>query len=215
MPRHIFVDESGNMDFTSRGTKYFILGSLTMESCELGAELLDLRRHLATHKLDLPTGFHATEDKQIVRDEVFKILARHDFRFDATIFEKAKAYPRVRETPVDFYNFAWYFHLKYLMPWVVPGSDHIFVAAATINLKWKRDQANAALATVVSNTAGATPFTAVSWDASSEPCLQAADYCCWAIQRKLTRNDDRSYVLIREKIKSEFDLFRWGAETYY
>lgn len=209
MNKSVFVDESGNLDFSSDGTKYFILGSVTMESCDIGAELLDLRRHFATKGQDLPTGFHAAEDKQAVRNEVFKIIARHDFRFDATIFEKAKAYPRIRQTPVDFYNFAWYFHLKHLMPIIGRDRGHVFVAAATINLKWKREQAIAAISTAVRTTIEATPFSTVAWDCGSDPCLQAADDCCWALQRKLVKNDDRSDGLIEEKIKSQHDLFRW------
>lgn len=175
MRQHVFVDESGNLDFSHNGTRYFLLGSVTLESCDIGAELLDLRRHLVGRGLDLHNGFHATEDRQAVRNEVFQIIGRYDFRFDVTIFEKAKAYPRIRETLVDFYNFAWYHHLKYVMPQISDGCDHIFVAAATINLKWKRDQANAALATAVHNTIGATSFSAASWASSSEPCLQVAD----------------------------------------
>jgi hypothetical protein len=28
----------------------------------------------------------------------------------------------------------------------------------------------------------------------SDPCLQVADYCTWAIQRKWERGDERSHV---------------------
>lgn len=48
----------------------------------------------------------------------------------------------------------------------------------------------------------------------SDPCLQIADYCTWAIQRQWERNDTRSTDLIKDKIKTQFDV--WGrGETYY
>jgi hypothetical protein len=53
------------------------------------------------------------------------------------------------------------------------------------------------------------------WPAESDPCLQVADYCTWAIQRKWERGDTRSYDLIEDKIESEFDAWEIGANHYY
>lgn len=44
---------------------------------------------------------------------------------------------------------------------------------------------------------------------------QIADYCSWAIQRKWESGDQRSYDLIRDKIRSEFDAFSTGSMYYY
>lgn len=53
------------------------------------------------------------------------------------------------------------------------------------------------------------------WPAASDPCLQVADYCSWALQRKWEVADLRSYNLIAPKVQSEFDLFAAGKTTYY
>ena len=53
------------------------------------------------------------------------------------------------------------------------------------------------------------------WPSNSDPCLQIADYCTWAIQRKWEKNDSRSYDLIKDKIVSEYDIFRFGSTYYY
>jgi hypothetical protein len=50
------------------------------------------------------------------------------------------------------------------------------------------------------------------WRAAVEPCLQVADYCCWAVHRKWERNDKRSYELISDRIDSEFALFGNSGE---
>jgi hypothetical protein len=44
------------------------------------------------------------------------------------------------------------------------------------------------------------------WPAPSDPCLQVTDYCCWAIQRKWERKDDRSFDLIRHFIAKEQEI---------
>jgi len=53
------------------------------------------------------------------------------------------------------------------------------------------------------------------WPPESDPCLQVADYCVWAIQRKWERDDSRSYDLIKDKIESEFDVWSIGSTHYY
>jgi hypothetical protein len=50
--------------------------------------------------------------------------------------------------------------------------------------------------------------------AMSDPCLQAADYLTWAVQRKYERDDSRSYDLIEPLIRSEFEPFSTGDTQY-
>lgn len=37
----------------------------------------------------------------------------------------------------------------------------------------------------------------------------------WAIQRKYERGDSRSYNLMKHKVRSEFEPFKFGPKTYY
>jgi hypothetical protein len=71
------------------------------------------------------------------------------------------------------------------------------------------------VAGVVRETARTAVARTAYWPAASDPCLQVADYCCWAIQRKWERGDMRLYELIASKIRSEFDVFRLGTTVYY
>lgn len=68
---------------------------------------------------------------------------------------------------------------------------------------------------VVRQVTPTTSFRAASWSGASDPCLQAADYCAWAVQRKWEVGDLRSYALIQAKIATEFDVFRMGTAEYY
>src|SRR5262245_39895401 len=99
--RYIFADESGDFTF-ARGdnvSRFFIVCTIIMDTCEAGDDLLALRRKLAWKRAPLGDYFHATADKQEIRDEVFKLLADCDFTVQATIMEKSKAQPQVRVTP--------------------------------------------------------------------------------------------------------------------
>ncbi len=48
-----------------------------------------------------------------------------------------------------------------------------------------------------------TAFTKTETD----PCLQAADYLTWAVQRKYEQDDPRSYDLIQHHVHSEYSPF--------
>ena len=109
MRKYIYSDESGNFDFSRNkdATTYFILTTVILDSHQIELDLLELRRELAWKGIELGDWrFHATENSQQVRDEVFKVLSRHNFRVDATILEKPKAQSRIRSSDMLFYKYA-------------------------------------------------------------------------------------------------------------
>ena len=84
---YIYLDESGNFDFGAKGTKYFVLCAVAT------LQPLDSKNSLQSLKYDcLAQGyniecFHASEDRQWLRDEVFKRIREHQnisFNFVAT-----------------------------------------------------------------------------------------------------------------------------------
>jgi hypothetical protein len=164
--------------------------------------------------LHLDEHFHATEDPQAVRDEIFDLLGRSDLRVDATILEKRKAQPHLHSERA-LYKMAWYMHFKYVAPRVATRHDRLMVMAASLGTKKKRSAFHRAVDDVVHQVAPCHSYRVAFWSMESDPCLQVADYCTWAIQRKWERSDTRSYDLIKSKIHSEKDIWRVGTRYYY
>lgn len=213
--RYVFADEAGNFDF-SRGhgaSRYFILCTVASHHCEAGDALLALRRDLGWRGLHLDQVFHATEDPQAVRDEVFALLADMDCWIDATVLEKCKAQPHLRDE-AQLYKMAWYLHFKYLAR-QMDSSDRLFVAASSLGTKKARGALHTAVDDVVRQLSPCRSHRVAFWPANSDPCLQVADYCTWAVQRKWEKADDRSHILIAPKIRSEFDVWQLGRVNYY
>lgn len=212
---YLFSDEAGNFDFrTGRGaTKYFILGTVVMTDTDVGHELIELRRELAWQGVGLESCFHATEDKQVVRDAVFDVLDGADFRADFTVFEKSKTQPH-RQNMEGFYKLAWFMHMKHVGPKVIGRRDEVLVVAASLGTKKRRRAIRLGIEDVISQVTP-RPWEVAFWPADSDPCLQVADYCTWAVQRKWEGGDDRSYKRIENKIATEYDIFWWGNHHYY
>ncbi len=219
MRSYIYADESGNFDFSDGpgATRYFILTTVTVADDAIERDLQELRRELAWEGEPLAAGFHATNDKQRVRDRVFAAIVQHDFRVDATILEKRKVTPRLRSTEARFYGFSWYAHLTGLIPVLTQSSDELLIIAASIGTGAMRSALQLEVSIAESNSAMPVAVRSAMWPASTTSLLQVADYCAWALQRKWERepSDTRSYDLIRDRIASEFDVFRAGMAAYY
>jgi hypothetical protein len=214
---HVFADEAGCFTFERKPnvSKYFILCTVSMRDCSIGSELLNLRRELVWKGVKLGEYFHASNDQQIIRDEVFKVICNHDLRIQATIMEKSKAQPQVRVDRPTFYQYGWFFHFRHGIAKSIPTCVETLVTAATLGTG--REKA-AFLRAVNSVMAQILPFGSWKTDfcpAAADPCVQVADYCAWAIQRKLERGDSRAYDLIKQKIVYEYDLWQRGTTHHY
>jgi len=218
---HVFGDEAGDLAFRppSEGiSRYFIIGTVALDDCAIGSELLDLRRELAWNGLHLDC-LHATSDKQRVRELVYDIIARRNLRFDATILDKRKARPYTYGDPLYFYKLAWYLHFKYVAEEIADARDELLVVASSLQIKRKIKTTKAAIHKAVTEVVNQVSPTVVCHcaftPAKTDPCLQIADYMTWAIQRKYEVDDLRSYERIEHQIKSEFEPFAVGPETFY
>lgn len=216
---HIFADEAGDFEFSRKPnvSRYFILCTVSMHSCQIANVLLELRRQLAWDGQPLGEYFHASKDKQVVRDAVFEKICNHDFQIQATIMEKRKAQPQVRISRPRFYKTGWYFHFRFGTAPIIEPNLELMVTTASIGTRSERAAFTNAVDDVMQQTVKkerdkwATDFC----PAAADPCLQVADYCAWAIQRKWERDDKRSYDLIQDRITYEYDLWSRGKEYFY
>jgi len=203
----IWGDESGNLDFDPKtGTRHFLVCTMICEDPGLVTDLLSIRRDLEQRGFELHEGFHATEDLQAVRDEVVALLARKPIRVDATYYRKANIYPRIQQDLDYFYKWAWFYHLRHVLPNVVPSGVEPFIAVATLGIKKKRQLYAQALRDVVSQSLGRRRAHCAYWSATSHPCLQAADYYTWALARWVEGEDRRSFDLIQHQVRSLYRM---------
>lgn len=214
LPRYVFLDESGDLDFTPASSKYFIVCTATISSFQVCHELMELGREITWEGHGPVTTFHAKNDPAARRERVLQLIRRNDIRFDVTYFEKRKARPHVQERN-SFYAHACYFHLKYVLPRVTRGIDPVMVTGASIGLNRKRLASLHAIQSAVDDCCKEQVTRIRTMDAVAEPGLQLADYGAWAVQRKLERGDADSFGKIRNSYASCFDVYRTGTEAYY
>jgi len=211
--KFIFTDEAGCFTFNREPnvSRFFIVCTVVMDDCEVASELLELRRKLAWEGADLNDYFHATSDKQSVRDRVYEAMMGHVFSIQATIMEKSKANFAIRRSKPSFYKTGFYFHFKNGVAPLIAEASETLMTAACLGSRRERSAFQDAISDVMRQTHNHGEWKADFLPCQADPCLQVADYCAWAIQRKWERDDLRSYDIIKDRITYEYDL--WKSET--
>ena len=211
----LFFDESGNFDFSSGGTRYVVFGALTTRNpAPLLRPLSDLRYDLLATGIELE-AFHATEDKQAVRNRVFDIIKGVDgVELDSVIVEKAKVDPALYEVAKFYPEFAHPLLKGIFARYPDPG-ERIIIITDRLPLKRTKNAVEKAFKTFIRQNFGNRLFTVLHHPSSSHACLQAADYCTWAIYRKWRDNELRPYDEIKHLIKAELDVLQAQTQRYY
>lgn len=214
---YVFADEAGDFAFTRAPnvSRYFIVCTLTAQSCAASDEIHELRRQLAWEGHRLGQYFHASTDVQVVRDRMFALICKHDFNVQATIMEKSKAQAHTRTTNHRFYQHGWFYHFKFGMGRHILPHDEILITAASVATKKGQAVFTDAVNDVVRQTIKRQQWRTSFWPCATDPMLQMTDYCTWAIQRRWERNDTRSYDLIKDRISYEYDLWAKGTTHHY
>jgi hypothetical protein len=213
----VFADEAGDLEFARKPnvSKYFIVCLIRTGSCDIGNELLELRRQLLWEKLPVRDYFHCSHDKQVIRDRAFKLISNMDIRIYAQVMEKSKAMPEYSRNHPRFYKLGWFYLLQYVN--LAGRDDELMITAASIKTGTAQRVFNDSVNDAVQQTIPRNQWTTVFCQAAADPCLQIADYCTWAIQRKWEsgKKDLRSYELIEDKIYYEYDFWGRGTKHYY
>jgi hypothetical protein len=222
----IFIDESGNFDFSPNGTKYFVLSAVSTLS-PLGKERLEeIKYELMKNGINLEY-FHAAEDKQIVRNQVYSFIERlEDIEIDSIIVQKNKTNPSLyistkKKKPKKgeklytkvLQNLLQYIFCRYDNSTKI---DQVVVVLSSIFDANKRKLIEKTIKVYLKQIYS-KPFYLYFHENRSDKNTQIADYCCWAIYRKWTDGEIRPYNAVKKgnKIKSEFDIFKTGSTLYY
>lgn len=213
-PVYLFFDEAGNFDFSPSGTRYFVLGVLsTRDPRPLTAKLTSLRYEIFDNQVP-PERFHCSEDRQAVRDQVFAAMREvGGFSYDAVVVEKAKTDPALYGPLRFFPKFAC--HLLDHVFERYADADPVLLVTDTLPVNRKRQAMEKAFKLWLASQSDGRTHDIAHHPSMAHACLQAADYLNWAIYRKWTNDDTRSYDLISRFVASEIDIFGAGTTRYY
>lgn len=215
---YIFLDESGNLDFSANGTQYFVLTSISVIRPFCWSSLLDSLKYDCIESGLEDEHFHCSQDKPSVRSKVFNILTAHlnAIRVDSLIVEKRKTDPALT-VEKRFYPKMLGYLLQYVsvgVQWA--GIGEILIITDKVPLKNKRNAIKPAIKSTLQNMLPSNlKHRILHHESRSHYGLQIADYCCWAIFQKYENGKKGYYNAISPSLHSEFDIFQNGTKYYY
>lgn len=216
---YVFIDVSGNYDFSTSGTNCLVITSLICNDINPGIlDLYALKHSVIDQGIDVEY-FHASEDRQAVRDGVFDIISGlGHLRIDSVIVDKSKTDPLLQ--PLNrFYPTMTKYLLQY--PFDPRGMDvsrfdkvFIFMDRESSHTSEREALIKAVKLSLVSHLQD-VPYVICMHNTGTHPYLQIVDYCSWAIYVKCERGELRPYNAIRNLIKSEFYIYHNKTTKWY
>jgi len=213
---YVFVDESGNLDFSLKGTRHFVLAAVTARlPIESSNKLQELKYHLLSTGSggDEYENFHASEDKQTVRDKVFEqIKGLSNIKINYIYTDKRKTHPKYQND--SFYGLLGSALVKYLLK--IYGSSPYEKVIVVFDQALTKKERNNFLKTAKPELKKiGTPFAIYFHRTMSDFNGQIADYCAWAKYVALERGEMRPINELSTIPRDEFDIFSKGTTLYY
>ncbi len=222
---YLFVDEAGDMDFSVKGSKYYMFNFLIKKRpFNLHEYISNYRYSLLERNLDPLTGrrlnieaFHACEDNKYIKEEIFNIIStfnKDSVKSYSYILEKPKVEPNKRQEKDKFYIDNLNLAIQQLLDKLKIDKNFVIITDRLPVHKNKNKQVGAlkkGIKEYLKNNSLTLRYDIFHHCSASSVNLQIVDYISWAIFRKYERNQDNYYKKI-EKYLIDIDLMTKGRE---
>jgi hypothetical protein len=214
-PLYIFVDESGNFDFTNKGTNHFVLGAFaTYDPIQSATNLLKLKYALLREGYDI-TQFHAAEDKQIIRDLVFKSIDSIPLSMSHVIYGNKHLLAPNLQTDQGIYSLFGRAMIRFYRNGLNIDRTSSIIIIFDQALPAKKRGYLAGILKPELKELG-IPFRIYFHKMSTDFNGQIADYISWAKYVELERSETRPWNFLQASSRpTDFDIFRRSTRSYY
>lgn len=211
---YIFLDESGNLDFSRTGTAHYVLAAVTaIKPIESSTKMQQLKYSLLEAGTDTEY-FHASEDKQVIRNKVFEILQTMSSSISIHYIyaKKAKAHPALQSSAA-FYGKLGTTLVKFIVSYKSAGFNEVVIVFDKALTK-KDEKAFLGDLKPELKRLG-KPYRVYFHRTLSDFNGQIADYFAWAKYVSLERNEMRPLDSLVGIKMTHFDLFARGTKEWY
>ena len=211
---YIFLDESGNLDFSHTGTEHYVLAAITSTNPLVSSQDLQRLKYVQLEDGIDTEYFHASEDKQITRDKVIKQLQTmsNTIKVHYIYAKKSKTHPTLQNS-ASFYGKLGTTLVKFVVGYRSNGFDKVVIvfdkALQNKDRKTFLGEIKPALKKL------GKPYEIYFHRTLSDFNGQIADYFAWSKYVSLERNEQRPIQALSNVTMTEFDLFARGPKEWY
>ena len=218
MTIHVYIDESGDLGFSQKSTRYFISSFVFVrEKAGINAQIRKLLKTL--HRQGRYTGSELkfTNSNSSVKSLCLQRFSEYNFEIGLIVIEKIKTAQRLREIPNILYNYIIVHNVIWSLLSLLESNERLVINIDKSLSKSNREafndyvqnKANWVWRQELGHSSNLLPnqVKCNHVDSEKEPLIQLADYICGATFQKYERNNSNYYDIIREKI--DFFIKPW------
>ena len=210
---YIVLDESGDLgfDFTKKKTsKFFVITLMFLKKKRPIEKIIkNIFKGFTKKEIKFHHGtLHCFKEKQSIRKKVLNQINEKDISIISIILNKMKVYTKLQDEKPILYNYVTNILLdRVFTKMLIPVEKNLtFIASKRETNKFLNQNFETNLTSKVLKNHN-IEFKVMIKKSEEDKCLQAVDFICWAIFRKLEHKDDSYYNLIKDRIKEENPLF--------
>lgn len=210
----LFVDESGDFDFTERGSRHFVMAGFTSLSPLRSASAMQALKYELLADGERVDSFHATEDSLIIRSRTFGVITKLCHASAHVIFvEKSQLHPHYKSDVRMHAMFA-----KLMVDYVstiYDREDYVRVVVVFDQCLPKAKQKVFHQSLKSHLKALKKPVDLIFQSLKLDMNGQIADYVAWAKFRQLERDDPEYWNLLSKTLRpTEFEVVRdWPRDA--
>lgn len=206
---YIFLDESGDLGFSERSSRWFIL-TIVLTHNHRKVEKCVKKVHAGLKKkFKRVKELHAYRADSITKKRILKQLSEvDDIEIHCVILNKKKVYIDLRNQKNYLYNYTANILLDRLYNKKnFKNDDQVLICIDQRETnKFLKKNFESYLTNSLAKR-GDSKFKIKIKPSHTEKCLQAVDFISWAIFKKYEKNDYEYYEMIKSKIIGESLLF--------
>ena len=206
---YIFLDESGDLGFSTRSSRWFVI-TVVLTSNHRRIEKCVKRVHKGLKKkYKRVKELHAYHSDAITKRRILRLLSEvDDLQIFCIVLNKRKVYIDLRRQKNYLYNYTANILLDRIYNRKIVKNDNkvlIYIDQRETNKFLKKNFEDYLSNNLIQR--GNSNFEIKIKASHTEKCLQAVDFISWAIFRKYERGDYEYYNIIGSKIIKENFLF--------
>jgi len=209
---YVFIDESGDLGFGEKSTKYYVIASVeTKDPQQFSRMFKRIRSRMGKKKKDIKE-FKFSKTNVNTKFEILEKISKLDIRFSAVVLKKETVYPYLREEKQILHNYLTGYIVE-LIPFMESRNFEVIVDKF-LSKGAERENFDTYLRRHVGyhcRELGLIPPNRINIrHESSYACagLQVADFVAGSLFAKYERGDDRFYNIIKPKERVIKKVFR-------
>lgn len=211
---YLYIDESGDLGFSERSSKFFVVAYMIAESpFEMDTKLKRLLKKLHQRKdyARKSNELKFTNSKDSVRREVLRTISLARVEVGFVVVKKEKVSAELRVKPTILYNYTVVHNIMRGVLKNLASADRLHIIIDKSLGKFASDEFNVYARYKASwllkvekqrvEPIGIANMEIQHRNSESDPCLQAADFLAGACYYKFERKNDCYYRIIEGQVK--------------